>query len=516
MAAPSITAILHTPVSPPRSPAAGWGIEDDAIFNNFGSFDVVTAANTGYFSVQTANSAFNNYGSFVKSGDSGTAVFMIFGGLFNNSGSVLVDNGGLDLSGGTSSGSFTGNAGTSLSFSGQSFTTTSSITGDTVSFSDGDTVAGSYSAQTATVIHFGFGGAEEFTGTVSSVGSLTFVPDNEGRGGGIADFSLSSGPATLTLSSLTLTDRATLTGADSFVVTGAFNWTDGTLAGPSGTSLTRLGGIALDEGPDAASTHPLVLDGRTLNNGDPTHTGVSASLTGGGVALEDDAIFNNFGSFDVSPPPYRATSRYTRPTPRSTTMASLSVRRQRHRRLHDLRRAVQQQRFGPRRTGWIEPVDATNTGTVMVASGTTLGVGSYTQTGGSTVLSGGTITGGALDIDGGVLTGTGTINTSVTSDGQVIPGGEGTTGLLTINGNYTQTATGSLNIELGGTGFGASDLLAVSGAASLGGTLDIATLGSFAPAFGNTFQVMTFGSSAGNFNNIAARACRTGCSSTPF
>ncbi len=68
---------------------------------------------------------------------------MIFGGLFNNSGSVLVDNGGLDLSGGTSSGSFTGNAGTSLSFSGQSFTTTSSITGDTVSFSDGDTVAGS-------------------------------------------------------------------------------------------------------------------------------------------------------------------------------------------------------------------------------------------------------------------------------------------------------------------------------------------------------------------------------------
>jgi hypothetical protein len=144
---------------------------------------------------------------------------------------------------------------------------------------------------------------------------------------------------------------------------------------------------------------------------------------------------------------------------------------------------------------------ATNSGTVAVASGAALGIGTYTQTAGATILNGGTINGGSLGINGGVLTGTGTINANVTNGGQVSPGGTGAAGLLTINGNYTQTSTGALDIDLGGTTAGSNDLLAVSGAATLGGTLSVATMGSFAPAFGNTFQVMTFGSSpSGNFN----------------
>ena len=73
-------------------------------------------------------------------------------------------------------------------------------------------------------------------------------------------------------------------------------------------------------------------------------------------------------------------------------------------------------------------------------------------------------------MNGGALTGSGTINANVTNGGQVIPGGTGAAGMLTINGNYTQTATGSLNIELGGTAAGSSDQLAVSGTASLGGS----------------------------------------------
>jgi hypothetical protein len=42
-------------------------------------------------------------------------------------------------------------------------------------------------------------------------------------------------------------------------------------------------------------------------------------------------------------------------------------------------------------------------------------------------------------------------------------------------------------------------LLAVSGTASLSGALNVATIGSFSPAFGNAFWVMTVGSSSGNF-----------------
>jgi hypothetical protein len=143
--------------------------------------------------------------------------------------------------------------------------------------------------------------------------------------------------------------------------------------------------------------------------------------------------------------------------------------------------------------------NATNSGTVRISSGTTLGVGSYTQTAGATVLNGGTINGGALGINAGALTGYGIINANATNGGQVIPGGTGAPGTLTIDGNYTQTASGSLNIELGGTSAGSSDQLAVSGTASLGGALNVATIGSFMPALGNTFRVLTFGSSSGNF-----------------
>src|SRR5262249_41569864 len=71
---------------------------------------------------------------------------------------------------------------------------------------------------------------------------------------------------------------------------------------------------------------------------------------------------------------------------------------------------------------------------------------------------------------------------------------------LTINGNYTQTATGVLDIDIGGTAVGSSDQLVVTGTATLGGTLNVATIGSFMPALGNTFQVLTFGSSSRNFN----------------
>ncbi|MFI5458602.1 MAG: beta strand repeat-containing protein, partial [Isosphaerales bacterium] len=143
--------------------------------------------------------------------------------------------------------------------------------------------------------------------------------------------------------------------------------------------------------------------------------------------------------------------------------------------------------------------NATNSGTVTVAPGATLGVLGYTQTAGATFLKGGTINGGSLSINAGALSGSGTINANVTNGGQVIPGGTGSVGLLTINGNYTQTASGSLNVELGGTTAGSSDQLAVSGPASLDGTLNVSLINNFQPAVGNTFQVLSFGNSSGNF-----------------
>jgi len=105
-----------------------------------------------------------------------------------------------------------------------------------------------------------------------------------------------------------------------------------------------------------------------------------------------------------------------------------------------------------------------------------------------------------VNINGGALTGTGTINANVTNGGQVNPGGTDAAGTLTINGNYTQTTTGTLNVNIGGTTAGSQyGQLAVSGTAALGGTVNVALINGFQPALGNTFQPLTFASYTGNF-----------------
>jgi PKD domain len=118
---------------------------------------------------------------------------------------------------------------------------------------------------------------------------------------------------------------------------------------------------------------------------------------------------------------------------------------------------------------------------------------------------------GLLSLNSGTLGGSGTINANVTNAGQVIPGGTGAAGTLTINGNYTQTATGALDINIGGlTADSHYSQLAVSGAATLGGTINLALINGFQPAFGNTFQVLIFGSSSGNFANYQGTSLASG------
>jgi len=77
---------------------------------------------------------------------------------------------------------------------------------------------------------------------------------------------------------------------------------------------------------------------------------------------------------------------------------------------------------------------------------------------------------------GGLLSGSGTINANVTNSSQVSPGGDGSPGVLTANGKYTQTATGSLNIVIAGDapGTGHSQLI-IAGSATLDGMLNVST-----------------------------------------
>jgi hypothetical protein len=171
----------------------------------------------------------------------------------------------------------------------------------------------------------------------------------------------------------------------------------------------------------------------------------------------------------------------------------------------------------------------TNAGYLVIDKGSTFTASAgYTQSGnGGTTLAGGTLAAGTVTLNGGSLDGVGTVAGNVingtvpsapvsASKGKVgFDSGAGTTpvavvnpgsaststGFLTIQGNYTQTATGALSLFLGGTTAGTGyDQLVVTGTANLGGTLNVGLLNNgFTPGVGDSYLVIKVGSQSGGF-----------------
>ncbi|MBM4113161.1 MAG: hypothetical protein FJ253_07270, partial [Phycisphaerae bacterium] len=142
-----------------------------------------------------------------------------------------------------------------------------------------------------------------------------------------------------------------------------------------------------------------------------------------------------------------------------------------------------------------------NQGSVLVDAGRTLArYGDYWQTSGSTLINGSlTVNSGAVQLQGGSLGGLGTINSFVNNTGGTVAPAA-SAGTLTIQGNYTQGASGVLEIELAGPVSGVSaDELVVSGTATLAGTLSVSTLGGYNPPPGSQFTILTAGSRVGTF-----------------
>jgi T5SS/PEP-CTERM-associated repeat protein len=74
---------------------------------------------------------------------------------------------------------------------------------------------------------------------------------------------------------------------------------------------------------------------------------------------------------------------------------------------------------------------------------------------------------------------------------------------ITINGNYTQTSGGSLDLTLGGTGVGQYDLFNITGTASLAGTLELSSANGFTPTNGETLVLLqSSGARTGVFSNL--------------
>ena len=144
-----------------------------------------------------------------------------------------------------------------------------------------------------------------------------------------------------------------------------------------------------------------------------------------------------------------------------------------------------------------------NAGRLTVEPGSAFTSSGYTQHRGATVVDAATSTlnvgtTAGMTIVSGSLRGTGVVQGNVANaGGTVMPGNAAGPGQLSVQGNYSQGAGGTLALDVAGTT--SADKLAVSGAATVGGRFSIATSPSYVPAIGDLFTFMTYGSSTGTF-----------------
>lgn len=141
-----------------------------------------------------------------------------------------------------------------------------------------------------------------------------------------------------------------------------------------------------------------------------------------------------------------------------------------------------------------------NGAVVQAGSGTTIFSGLQAYTGSTIIQAGelqvnGQISSSNVQINPqGILAGTGTLGSvaglsNVVNSGIVRPGTS--PGILTIQGSYTQTASGTLVIQIAGRSEGEYSRLEVSNTAALDGTLSVNLLNGFEPTTGDEFVILT-------------------------
>lgn len=142
---------------------------------------------------------------------------------------------------------------------------------------------------------------------------------------------------------------------------------------------------------------------------------------------------------------------------------------------------------------WIAPETGDNA-SLQVASGwlraeQSVQVGSADATGTLTIEAGAELIAPLVHVAPmGTLVGAGDVMGEIMNEGTVSPGLS--PGLWSIDGNFTQTADGSLLMELASTS--TYDQLDVLGDLSLAGTLEVVLLDDFSPAAGDSFELLSW------------------------
>jgi hypothetical protein len=271
--------------------------------------------------------------------------------------------------------------------------------------------------------------------------------------------------------SLTLADKANFSTVGSFTNSGALTIDAGSKFTVSTGTLTNLSGGTL-----ASGTYTI---GGALQlptaNGSITTNAANLTLTGTAASIKDGAS-NALSTFDNN------TGTFTLAGNATLTTASTA--------------------------------SFSDSGTVTVNKGSTLTVGgsnhNYNQTAGTTTVDG-TLTATAITATGGSIFGAGTLKGNTTvgnatgAAATLNVGDSGKAGLLAITGTYTQLATGTMNVSIGGLTTGTFSALSVSGNTSLGGTLTVAIVNGLVLGSGNIGQTWTIvtstGALSGSFTN---------------
>jgi autotransporter-associated beta strand protein len=112
----------------------------------------------------------------------------------------------------------------------------------------------------------------------------------------------------------------------------------------------------------------------------------------------------------------------------------------------------------------------------------------------------GTLTADVAIADGAILTGGPQINGNVTNNGLIQPGGVGTVGSLDITGDFTQSNTGSIVVDVNA---GGGDVITVDGTANIDGSLVVTPDGTL--VFGQVVQIVSAtGGVNGTFDSVTS------------
>ncbi len=425
-------------------------VRNVSVLENRGTWDVRTDSPiTG--SSTSGSGTFTNFARLIKSAGTGATDVSI---VFTNSGTVEAASGTLIFGlGGSSSNSFSiSSPAATLQFRNQTFNLDpgSDVSGPGRMLVSGGTV-NARSAISPAVL--------EVSGGTLNVDRL----------------------AAIHVSDRLRQSSGSITGTGDFTIDGAYDWSGGTLSGP-GTGETPTTTV---RGPLTVSGPVTVRSGRILDNRG------AATWSAGNIGVGLGSVINNNGAWDVQ------------------TDATLGLFSSAPAAFNNLGVFRKLGGSGDQLVG----INFTNAGEVELRSGTlsmNVNIAAYTQTAGITKLTGGSLFSAStrnINIRGGLLGGTGMVTgpVVVSGTGAVAPGLSA--GALSLAGSYTHAqaaeGAGAFDLEIGGTETGQFDRLGVSGAAALGGALNVRLIDAFTPAAGSSFEFLTCGSRTGSYALVA-------------